>query len=155
MGTFPDHFHDGDESTIVESHPSSTPEAALRQEEGAFFSYGERGETPPNPAQQFATILQEGPEVDVHVLAWCDTYASLTRVLDRRTIGEFGMRAALPMSAEESSNLLDDSAAAKLGRPNRAIFYDEEQVGVLEKFRPYQVPEGTWLESVGRTLRER
>jgi len=127
----------------------------LRQEEGAFFPLYDQEETPPNPAQQFATILQEGPEVDVHVLAWCDTYTSLTRILDRRAIGEFGMRAALPMSAEESSNLLDDSAAAKLGRPNRAIFYDEEQVGVLEKFRPYQVPEGTWLESVGRMLRER
>jgi hypothetical protein len=31
VGTFPDHFHDGDESTIVESHLSSMPEAALRQ----------------------------------------------------------------------------------------------------------------------------
>lgn len=31
VGTFPDHFHDGDESTIVESYLDSTPEAALRQ----------------------------------------------------------------------------------------------------------------------------
>ncbi len=129
---------------------------ALRQEEGAFFpSWGDQEETPPNPAQQFATILQEGPEVDIHVLAWCDTYASLSRALDRRTIGEFGMRVALPMSAEDSSNLLDDSAAAKLDRPNRAIFYDEEQVGVLEKFRPYRVPGMSWLAEVGRMLRER
>ena len=127
---------------------------ALRQEEGALFPrYDE--EAPPSPSQQLATILQEGPEVDVHVLAWCDTYASLTRALDRRTLGELGMRVALPMSGEESNNLLDDSAAAKLGQPNRAIFYDEEQVGALEKFRPYQVPPLAWLESVGRILRER
>ncbi|MBL7065835.1 MAG: DUF87 domain-containing protein [Anaerolineae bacterium] len=127
---------------------------ALRHEEGAFFPRYDQ-ESLSNPAQQFASILQEGPEVDVHVLAWCDTYASLTRFLDRRAIGEFGMRVALPMSAEESSNLLDDSVAAKLGCPNRAIFYDEAQVGVLEKFRPYRVPEVTWLEKVGRMLRER
>jgi len=31
VGTFPDHFHDGDEGTIVESYLDSAPEAALRQ----------------------------------------------------------------------------------------------------------------------------
>jgi len=31
VATFPDHFHNGDESTIVESHLSPEPEAALRQ----------------------------------------------------------------------------------------------------------------------------
>jgi len=31
VGTFPAHFHDGDETTIVESHLSPAPEAALRQ----------------------------------------------------------------------------------------------------------------------------
>ena len=31
VGTFPAHFHDGDETTIVESHLSLAPEAALRQ----------------------------------------------------------------------------------------------------------------------------
>ena len=31
VGTFPAHFHDGDETTIVESHLSLALEAALRQ----------------------------------------------------------------------------------------------------------------------------
>ena len=31
VGTFPAHFHDGDENTIIESHLSSVPEVALRQ----------------------------------------------------------------------------------------------------------------------------
>jgi DNA segregation ATPase FtsK/SpoIIIE, S-DNA-T family len=30
-----------------------------------------------NPAKQFATILQEGPERGVHTLVWCDTFANL------------------------------------------------------------------------------
>jgi hypothetical protein len=125
----------------------------LRQPGGGYFGY--ETDTPPSPAQQFATILQEGPEASVHVLAWCDTYGNLTRALDRQTIAEFGMRVALPMSAEDSSNLLDDSAAAKLGQSNRAIFYDEEQVGFLEKFRPYKVPESAWMKDMGRTLHKR
>ena len=31
VGTFPAHFHEGDENTVTESHLSSTPEAAMRQ----------------------------------------------------------------------------------------------------------------------------
>jgi hypothetical protein len=31
VSTFPHHFHDGDDSTVVESHKSSTPSDALRQ----------------------------------------------------------------------------------------------------------------------------
>ena len=79
----------------------------------------------------------------------------LFREFDRKPIAEFGMRVALAMSAEDSHNLLDDSAAAKLSQSNRAIFYDEEQVGVLERFRPYQVPKVAWLEEVGTRLQER
>jgi len=30
-GTFPAHFHDGDENTILESHLNPAPEAAVRQ----------------------------------------------------------------------------------------------------------------------------
>ena len=125
----------------------------LRQEEMGYPFGGE--ETPPSPARQFVTVLQEGPEVGIHVLAWCDTYASLTRVLDRRGIGEFTMRVALPMSSEDSTNLLDDPAASRLDRPHRAIFYDEEQVGRLDKFRPYAIPPQPWLEEFGRRLRKR
>jgi len=31
VSTFPRHYHDGDESTVVESHLSETPEAAIRE----------------------------------------------------------------------------------------------------------------------------
>lgn len=125
----------------------------LRQEEIGYSFGGE--ESPPSPPQQFATVLQEGPEVGIHVLAWCDTYASLTRVLDRRGLGEFTMRVAMPMGSEDSTNLLDDPAASRLDKPHRAIFYDEEQVGRLDKFRPYAIPPLPWLEEFGRRLQER
>ena len=65
------------------------------------------------------------------------------------------MRVAVQMSAEDSSNLLDDPAAAKLDRSNRALLYHEERIGRLEKFRPYQVPEAAWLLEVGKALRGR
>ena len=47
------------------------------------------------------------------------------------------------MSADDSSNLIDTPAASKLGH-YRALFHSEE-LGGLEKFRPYDLPETAWL----------
>ena len=111
----------------------------LRQDEGlASFAAFDAPPAAASPAQQFATILREGPDVGIHTLAWCDTMTNLNRTLDRRALREFGLRVAFQMSAEDSSALLDTPAAGKLG-PYRALFYSEDE-GRLEKFRPYGAP---------------
>ena len=89
-------------------------------------------------AEQFNTILQEGPDVGVHTLVWYDTYANLTRMLDRCALREFEMRVVFQMSAEDFSNLVDLPVASKLG-PYRAFYFGEEE-GRLEKLRPYGLP---------------
>ena len=109
---------------------------------------------PSEGARALAAVLRDGPDVGVHTLIWCDTYANLERVLERRQIGEFDLRVAMPMSVEASNNLLDSSAASKL-KPHYALFYDEERVGYLEKFRPYALPDEGWLTEVGKMLSER
>ncbi len=120
----------------------------LRQEEMGFGGFSSFGEEPaaPNPAQQFTTILREGPDLGIHTLVWCDTVTNLNRSLDRRSLREFAMRVVFQMSAEDSANLIDTPAASKLG-PYRALFYDEDE-GRLEKFRPYGLPSAAWLEQV-------
>lgn len=126
----------------------------LRPEEGMGFSsysFGSSGDEapPPNPAQQFPTILQEGPELGIHTLVWCDTVANLYRVVDRRALREFEMRIAFQMSADDSANLIDTPVASKLGQ-HRALFVSEEE-GRMEKFRPYGLPDGEWLdEAIGK-----
>lgn len=116
----------------------------LRQEDSfsSFASFGNEP-APANPAQQFATILRDGPEVGVHTLVWCDTVTNLNRTLERRLLREFALRVAFQMSAEDSSTLLDSPAASKVG-PNRAYLYSEDE-GRLEKFRPYGLPPAAWL----------
>ena len=113
-----------------------------------MMSFGGFGEQPAasSPAQQFATILREGPDLGIHTLVWCDTMTNLNRSLERRTQQEFAMRVAFQMGAEDSASLLDSPLASKLG-PHRALFYDEEE-GRLEKFRPYGLPSAAWLEWV-------
>ncbi|MBM4466917.1 MAG: cell division protein FtsK, partial [Chloroflexi bacterium] len=121
------------------------------EEEFGFPSFSE--EALPNPAQQFTTILREGPDLGVHTVVWCDTLTNLNRSLDRRALREFTMRVVFQMSAEDSANLIDTPAASKLG-PYRALFYSEDE-GRLEKFRPYGIPETAWLEAAGRQLQKR
>lgn len=128
----------------------------LRQEEGlgmGFSSFEAPEAAKPDPAQQFSTIVRDGPDVGVHTLVWCDTVTNLNRSLDRRTLREFTMRVALQMSAEDSTTLMDGPMASKLGL-HRAYFVSEDE-GRQEKFQPYRVPESGWLDLVCRHLRQR
>ena len=70
----------------------------------------------------------------------------MNRTLDRQGMKEFENRILFQMSANDSSTLIDTPAASKLGE-NRALYYSEEE-NRIEKFRPYGIPEVSWLESV-------
>jgi hypothetical protein len=108
---------------------------------------------PPSPDKQWAEILKNGPAWGVHTLLWCDSYNNVSRILDRMALREFEMRIAFQMSAADSSSLLDNPAAAKL-RQHRGLFASED-LGTLEKFRPYGIPTDAWLAEVGSVLSAR
>ncbi len=125
---------------------------ALRKSEESYgFSMSDE-EKPPQPEKEFADLLREGPSLGMHVITWCDTPAAVERTLDRASMREFDNRILFQMSAADSSNLIDSPAANKLGF-YRALAFSEEQ-GVLEKFRPYALPDQAWLEQVSERLRK-
>ena len=115
----------------------------LRKEEDDFGSFGSTEEQKPKAAKQFADMLREASSMGVHALVWCDTYNNVARALDRQAQREFEMRVLFQMSAGDSSSLIDNPGAARLG-PHRAFFHAEEE-GRLEKFRPYGLPPDAWL----------
>ncbi len=122
----------------------------LRKSEDSF-SFSSSDE--PKAAQsdkQFADLLREGPALGIHILAWADTPAAVDRTLDRGMMREFDNRILFQMSANDSSNLIDSPAANKLGF-HRALAYSEEQ-GVMEKFRPYALPDREWWEKAKALL---
>jgi S-DNA-T family DNA segregation ATPase FtsK/SpoIIIE len=114
------------------------------------FGYGRRGEKVASPAEEFGTILREGPAVGVHIIAWCDSITNLTRAVDRAGMREFNLRVLFQMNPNDSAQLIDTPAASKLGR-NRAL-YIEEGLERPEKFRPYGLCRFDWLRKVGETL---
>ena len=123
----------------------------LRRNEGDFgFSMGDKKAT---PADNFLTILKDGPAVGVHMIMWCDSLMNLQRTFDRNAIKEFELRVLFQMSGNDSSQLVDSPIAAKLG-PQRAMFVHEE-TGTLEKFRPYAFPAKEWLETVSAAMAQR
>jgi hypothetical protein len=126
----------------------------LRKSEEEFsFSTDPDAEKKPDPGKQFADLIREGPAMGLHLLAWADTPIAVERTLERAALREFDHRILFQMSANDSSNLIDSPAANKLGF-HRALAYSEEQ-GVLEKFRPYALPTGEWLEEVKEQLARR
>jgi hypothetical protein len=123
----------------------------LRDELGPpTFSFSSSEPEGPSTAQQFASILRDGPDVGVHTIVWCDSVTNLNRVVDSRLLREFGLRVALQMSEQDSLGLLDSPIARQLG-PYRAIFYVDDEAR-QEKFRPYAVPDEEWLRDVAALI---
>jgi hypothetical protein len=114
------------------------------------FSFSVDRDKPPSPDKEWAEIIRNGPAWGIHTLLWCDSYNNVTRMLDRVALREFEMRVAFQMSAADSSSLLDNPAATKL-RQHRGLFASED-LGTLEKFRPYGVPTDEWLKEISRAV---
>ncbi len=108
---------------------------------------------PVPPSKLFSDVLRDGPPVGIHTIIWCDSVNNMNRTLDRQGMKEFENRILFQMSANDSSTLIDNPAASKLGE-NRALYYSEEE-NRIEKFRPYGVPELEWLEGVKRRFAAR
>jgi thioredoxin-like negative regulator of GroEL len=108
-----------------------------------------------SPNERLTTILRDGPEVGVHILAWGDALAGVMRVMDRRMIGSMSLRVAGPMSEQDSQNFLDVPAAARIQRPHRLIRLDDNDPGSLGQFRPYLVASSEWIENAAQLLASR
>ncbi len=109
------------------------------------FGFSKKGDDK-TPYRLFTQVLKDGPPVGVFMLLWSDTLVNLQRCIDRPTMREFDQRVLMQMSAADSSTLMDNPIASKLG-PQRALFYTED-LGKIEKFRPYALPSQEWIKKL-------
>ena len=105
------------------------------------------------PDKILADLLREGPAVGMHAMLWFDGTDNLSRTLDRSAQREFEQKVLFQMSANDSGQMIDSTAASDLGL-HRGLLYVED-TGTLEKFRPWALPDRNWLEGVAATLRKR
>ena len=120
----------------------------LRQGDEYEFSSSSEEKAP--PAKCLANALAEGPARGIHAIVWSDSLNSINRTFTRKTMKEFEMRILFQMSPADSSELIDAPQAAKLGLHRGLLFLEQE--GTLETFRPYGLPESSWLEEVKLAL---
>lgn len=111
------------------------------------FGFGRKGDKVASAGDNFSTLMREGPPFSIHCVVWCDSLTNLQRAIDRQGLREFVLRVLFQMSASDSSHMLDSPVASRLGR-SRAL-YVEEGGERPEKFRPYGLPSGSWLRSIG------
>ncbi len=117
----------------------------LRREDEFASPFGD--EKPESSGDLFATILTDGPPQNIHTIIWCDTVPNLQRTLNRRALREFDVRVLFQMSAADSSELIESSAANRLGLTNALLAVESQ--GTFEKFRPYAIPDGELMQRLG------
>jgi len=103
-----------------------------------------------NPGLLLNKLICEGGGLGFHVIATCDSYNNVMRMLSRKALSEFEMRVVFQMSANDSASLIESPAANDLGL-HRAILFNGQQ-GWTETFRPYALPDNAWLEEAGQKL---
>ncbi len=113
------------------------------------FSFGS-SDAPPSASASFKEMIHEGAAQGIHVLAGIDTYNNVARHLGRKTLSEFGHRVLFQMSANDSASLVDNPVASRLGFHRAVLYLDRE--GSLEIFRPYSMPDASWITEAGRDL---
>ena len=110
----------------------------LKKPEDDYGGYGGSDkEQTVNPSALWSEIVKDGPAAGVFPIVWCDGYQTAQRWLGRELLNRFETRVLFAMNANDSSNLIDNPAASKLG-PNRALL-SRGDLGTIEKFRPYGV----------------
>jgi hypothetical protein len=123
----------------------------LRHEDDMDFSFSSSDDDAgPKPGAMFNTLITEGAALGLHLLTTLDSYNNVSRCLSRKALTEFEMRVVFQMSANDSASLIDAAKATDLGL-HRALLYSEQQ-GDLETFRPYALPDQSWLHQATASL---
>lgn len=119
---------------------------SLRKDEDDFGlgGFGEPKEL--TIANRFTELLKRGPLVGIHVIVWSDTFNTAIRWLSNSMLREFENRIAFRMNQTDSASLVDSPVAAGLAQ-GRALVY-RDQLGAIEKFRPFAWPSRNWLDQI-------
>ncbi len=101
------------------------------------FSFGTKASEQIATDEAFSKLLREGPNVGIFTLCWVDSWGTLSRFVPRQGLRDLEIRILMQMSANDSNQLIDSSAANKL--ESHALIYYDETDGKIVKVRPYRL----------------
>ncbi len=104
--------------------------------------------------EKFKTVVQLGPELNLHIIAWCDRASQIRRVINRLLI-EFDIRIVFPQPTTDDSNVVIDSRYAAVGslRDHRAILWNS---GRTEEFCPFSLGScERWVAKINQIIQNR
>ena len=88
-------------------------------------------------------LLRNGPDVGVHVIAWCDKPVSVDRRLSSAALRGFGLRVLTQNSRDDSFRLIDSDVASTL--PGAQAVLDDHDRAVTVRFRWFALPDPEWV----------
>jgi hypothetical protein len=91
--------------------------------------------------EQLKRIVADGPEHGIHSIFWFDSIKNFRSLFDY-SLEHFNSRAVLPMSSQDSQDVIGEPFASTLGH-FRAILYNNESGDNYAKFKPYALPTST------------
>jgi energy-coupling factor transporter ATP-binding protein EcfA2 len=97
-------------------------------------------------AQLLIDVMRDGPEVGVHTYLWFDTVAAIGRRLPSGALREVSWRLAGKMSADDSTSLLGEDAAASL-REQQLVAANDDR-GLLQRCTTIAAPSAAWMREV-------
>ncbi|MEV6850925.1 hypothetical protein [Actinoplanes sp. NPDC051411] len=100
----------------------------------------------PDLVDALEEIVRDGPEVGVHVWAWCETVAGLSRRLPGSVVREFAWRVAGRQSPDDSQRMLGNDEASEL-RDRQVLLVNDDR-GMSRRCTTYTVPGSAWLADV-------
>ena len=103
------------------------------------------GEKLSEETEKLSFILKNGSEFGAHSLIYIESMKQFDMIFDYNTLKQdFNNFIALQMSEDDSQRLVGNYEASKLGINNALLIIDD--VNTQTKFRPFELPQLSWLE---------
>jgi DNA segregation ATPase FtsK/SpoIIIE, S-DNA-T family len=99
------------------------------------FGLGSFGESKLTPDKLLEELLRDGPSHQIHTLVYGENAGTLARWLTRAALREFEVRLLMQLGPNDSTQLIDSTAAAQLG--THVMLLSDEATSTLARFRPF------------------
>lgn len=110
----------------------------------------------PTMGELLEKLLQQGPQLGIHVILWSDRYETLRNIMSMNVLDYFNHRIGFHMGVDDSNTLLGVSDASKLGTDKRLLYRNQHwEERAIDKVKPYDLPSLGEFQKVVKRIQQR